>query len=497
MSNRNRLILLFALLLTLSSMTACGKTTQEETTAPAEETQTQQIETEEEVDSLARRASVEDGLPTIDFEGAQFATLSCDENIYDTSMYGEEIGSPLHDAVYLRDRTVEERFNIKFQHNQVHYSQHVGMLEKSVLAGTDEFQLYMGQAIVTANLALKDYYLNWKDVPHIQYDKPWYNQATNDAMTLNGKNFVMLGATDISAVGYAYCMYMNLDEATNIGIPDIYDTVNAGDWTYDVLLEYTEAYARDTDGNGIMEDGDFYSYATRPGDIPTFMWAFEADILTVSDDGVVDILFGDEKTVAVAERVSKLYKDNPNVSTTGSQVEYDGGYVFNGGAKFVEDQALIASGFVKDSISPSFLEYEANYAIIPYPKFDAEQAEYHTISDGSHGVLCAPVTVQNVELVGVITEACNVEAWKQIEPVYYDTALKFRGVRDEGSIAMLDLILNSRIQDFAYMHGTIGYGLSGLSSIVTGSRDTASYVASTINSATKDYQKLVDHYFDK
>lgn len=113
MSNRNRLILVLALLLTISSMTACGTTTSDETTVQTDETQTQQIETEEEADSLTRRATVADGLPAIDFEGAQFATLSCNENIYDTSMYGEEIGSPLHDAVYLRDRTVEERFNIR------------------------------------------------------------------------------------------------------------------------------------------------------------------------------------------------------------------------------------------------------------------------------------------------------------------------------------------------------------------------------------------------
>lgn len=493
MSYKNRIIVILAFLLV---MTGCGSGNTEETIV-APDTETDTAETVVEEDSLSRRASVLDDLPEVDFEGATFSTLTCNENIYDTSMYGEEIGSPLHDAVYLRDRTVEERFNIVFQHNQVHYSEHVGMLEKSVLAGTDEFQLYMGQAIVSANLALKDYYLNWKDVPYIQSEKPWYNQATNEAMTLNGKNYVMLGATDISAVGYAYCMYMNLDEAENVGIQNIYDTVNAGDWTYDLLLEYTEKYARDTNGDGIMEDGDFYGYATRLGDIPTFMWAFEADILSVSEDGTLNILFGDEKTVAVAERVSALYKNNTNVSTSGSQVEYDGGYVFNGGAKFVQDQALIASGFVKDSISPSFLEYEANYAIIPYPKYDAEQAAYHTISDGSHGVLCAPVTVQNTEMVGVITEACNAEAWKQIEPVYYDTALKFRGVRDEGSVAMLDLILDSRIQDLSYMHGTTGYGLSGLSNIVTGSKDTASYVASTITSATKEYQKLVDYYFDR
>ena len=136
------------------------------------------------------------------------------------------------------------------------------------------------------------------------------------------------------------------------------------------------------------------------------------------------------------------------------------------------------------------------YAIIPYPKFDENQKDYHTISDGSYGVLCAPVTVQNTEMLGTIAEACNAEAWKIIEPAYYDLALKTRGVRDEQSIAMLDMILNSRIMDFAYLHdGFAGYGLSGLQTVVSTKQPVGSYVAKTVKGVERHYQKVLDFYF--
>lgn len=36
--------------------------------------------------------------------------------------------------------------------------------------------------------------------------------------------------------------------------------------------------------------------------------------------------------------------------------------------------------------------------------------------------------------------------------MYYDVALKVKGARDEGSIEMLDMIVNSRIFDMGYVY---------------------------------------------
>jgi hypothetical protein len=100
-------------------------------------------------------------------------------------------------------------------------------------------------------------------------------------------------------------------------------------------------------------------------------------------------------------------------------------------------------------------------------------------------------------MLGTIVEACNAGAWKTIEPAYYDTALKFRGARDEESVAILDLLLNSRILDFAYLHdGFQGYGLSGLQTIVNTNAEAASYVAKTSKSVERYYQSVIDYYFD-
>ncbi len=495
---------ILALFLLAALLVSCGTSPTEDTPdAPASDVSgTADVPAEEEteaepVDSLLARQQVDDELGSKNYNGATFTTLSCNENIYDTSYYGEMTGNAIHDAVYARDCEVEERFNIKFDHRMVMWNEHANMFTNSVLSGLDEYQLYLGQAISASSMVPNDYFLNWKDIPVINYEKPWYSKASNDALTINGKNYLLLGSMSISCLGYTYCMFMNLAQANNLNLPNIYETVNSGKWTYDTLYDYASTCYTDSNGDGTMTDGDFYAYATRSGDIPTFMWAFEADIVNINDDGTFEIKFGDERTASVAERISALVKSNVGTSMNDNGEAYTGGILMNGGMQFTRELALIATGFVKDAVSPNYLEMESPYAIIPYPKFDESQQEYHTMADGSFGVHCAPVTVQDTEMLGTIVEACNAGAWKNIEPTYYDTALKFRGARDEESVAMLDLILNSRILDFAYLHdGFQGYGLSGLQTIVNTNAEAASYVASTIKSVETYYQSVINYYFD-
>ena len=292
----------------IATASSCGGTKETESaTTVAETSGTSQTDGE---DSLEARQLVKDNLPDLDYFGASFFTLSCDENIYDTAFYEEETGNAIHDAVYKRDKTVEETLNIKFKHNQVNYADHESIITNSVLAGDDEYQLYLGQAIKASNLALKGSFLNWHDVNYIDFDQPWYNQKSNNELTINGRCYLLLGSMSISSLGYSYCMFYNKDRALDFNIPDIYDTVNKGQWTYEKLYGYTLSVYNDVNGNSIRDEDDFYGFATRPGDLPTFMWAFDQKIVTVEDDGSVNVTFSSEKTADIVEKMRKLYKEN-------------------------------------------------------------------------------------------------------------------------------------------------------------------------------------------
>jgi hypothetical protein len=299
----------------------------------------------------------------------------------------------------------------------------------------------------------------------------------------------------ISSLGYTYCMFYNKDSAAGYNIPDIYESVNNGEWTYDKLCEYASSVYTDVNGNSTADEGDYYGLATRPGDLPTYMWAFDQKIVTVADDGSLNITFNSEKTSDIVEKLKKLYKENIGTSDTADSLEYTGGFLFNGGMMFIKDEALFATGFIKDAISPGFLGFESDYGIIPYPKYDEAQVNYYTISDGSFGIMMVPVTVSDTGMTGAVTELCCSLAWKNVEPEYYDIALKYRGARDVESIDMLDLIVNSRILDFAYLYDNgNGYAFA-LTALVENNADFSSYVASKEKAVQKFYERVVDYYF--
>lgn len=71
-------------------------------------------EATETTDALENRKLVSDDLPVKDFEGAEFRISATDK--YDYEMDVESItGDVCDDAVYERNRLIEERFNIKIR----------------------------------------------------------------------------------------------------------------------------------------------------------------------------------------------------------------------------------------------------------------------------------------------------------------------------------------------------------------------------------------------
>ena len=141
---------------------------------------------------------------------------------------------------------------------------------------------------------------------------------------------------------------------------------------------------------------------------------------------------------------------------------------------FEPKRALFADGVFNNAVT-TLRDVEFDYGIIPYPKWDTQQEAYYTSVDGGHEGLAAVRSISDPEFVGTIIEALCAESWKKTVPAYYDVALKYKGARDYESIAMIDMIMDSRIFDFGYVYG--GWGpVFWIQSLLTAkNKDIASY----------------------
>lgn len=86
---------------------------------------------------------------------------------------------------------------------------------------------------------------------------------------------------------------------------------------------------------------------------------------------------------------------------------------------------------------------ETDFGIIPYPKYDENQSEYHSRAR-YYFPSVVPATCQDTDFVGYMLETLNYESYKTVIPAYYETALKTKYSRDAESSGKLDLIFASR-----------------------------------------------------
>ena len=88
--------------------------------------------------------------------------------------------------------------------------------------------------------------------------------------------------------------------------------------------------------------------------------------------------------------------------------------------------------------------------LLPAPKYDASQDSYSCYADGwCVNVVSVPVTNANADDAGLILEAMAADSLNNLTPAYFDVVLTDKYARDEQSVRMLDLILDSTVMDNA------------------------------------------------
>ena len=91
---------------------------------------------------------------------------------------------------------------------------------------------------------------------------------------------------------------------------------------------------------------------------------------------------------------------------------------------------------------------DADFGIIPHPKFDETQKNC-IVSPHSYGntLLTVPVTTRDPDRTGFILEAFSAKSAEIVTPAFYDKTLIGKSTRDDESAEMLELIFSSKKYD--------------------------------------------------
>jgi len=396
--------------------------------------------------------SIYDTLPTdLDYNGAD-VTLHVGvftEHLADPFRdfcVEEPCGDVVDDAVYERNKAVEEALNVKLNWTNIDYDysqrqKQINYVTAGMMAGDDSFDAVFDILHILPTYITYGGLVDMSDTMYINFENPWWAEKYNDVAVVNGKQFFATGDIVLGIYQGPYCMFFNTALAESMGADDPYTHVNSGTWTIDTLGRMVSSAYSDINGSSDRDDNDRYGLTINSGnDIMGFMESLDMRIIELNDDFTSgEYLFGSEHNVDAFDAVYRLMYENPGVNYIPVQVT-PGEHIFLNGNVLFNTGWLSHTDFYRDT--------EFDYGIIPYPKFDESQEEYYTrLSTACHGVAIS-VSCADPDMVSAVLEFMAAEGYRDLRPAYLDTALKEKYSRDETSKAMIDLIIDGVTVDF-------------------------------------------------
>ena len=140
-------------------------------------------------------------------------------------------------------------------------------------------------------------------------------------------------------------------------------------------------------------------------------------------------------------------------------------------------------------------DLDMDFGLLPYPKFDENQRGYYNVPNGFHNAFAVPITTvpEDYGFVGAVIESLNAETYKTVVPAYYDIALKVKGLRDEASVEIMDILRKSRIVDFGVVYdGWTGFAFTLQDLMQQKSSDFASFYERREQGAREYFEKIID-----
>ena len=163
---------------------------------------------------------------------------------------------------------------------------------------------------------------------------------------------------------------------------------------------------------------------------------------------------------------------------------------------FAADRSVIYADVVE--LANGFRDYDTEFGIVPYPKYDEDQKEYISPMNAyASTTITIPVSVTDTDRISRIIEDMAAESAKIVRPAYYDVTLQVKLTRDERSAEMLDLIFSNRVFDLGWLINPANIKTSGIiEPMLKKNNDFASVYAKLTKSAEASIEKVIESLTD-
>lgn len=471
------------LLVSMLPLNACGKTQTDVTDNTPTDNTTKPEETTSEFEP--------DSLPSdLNFGSKTVNILWWEEN---KEFVEEQTGDVVDDALYNRDRKVEERLNIKLNNIPKSYTwdsrnEYLGAIRNSVMAGDDSYDIVSGQYATMPSLIADGIFKNLMTLDYLDFSKPWWVNDLIEETAIDGKLYLVTGNITKQSIGTVCCMFGNQRLFNDYKLENPVDLVNSGKWTIDKVKELATGVYQDLNNNGTADTDDRHGVVIyNANGITAFQQSFGLKVTTMNKDGIPELSMNNERTVDAITKLREYIK-NSEEFYLGSDTTLEDNY-----AIFSDGRALLTTGFFKQA-GETYNNMTDDFYILPYPKYDESQERYQTRLGEANTLFGITASCNEPDMAAAVMEAMSSEGYRTVAPAYYEVALKVKYSRNDESAQMFDLIRSSVVFDFGALYGTTnGIAFTSIKNFIAyGSDEWASYYASNEEKAKAGIEAFVE-----
>ncbi len=430
----------------INDLSSDGETEISHTEAPddtAYESDDKYVKHEDDGSVKAEAESYLAELPERDYGGAVFFITTPGAEY----IAPDDTSDAVSKLAYERNREVEELLGISIVTSVRSTDTMLEELKQAEASGSYYTDLLMVPVYMIGQYKIDDVLLNMRTIPFFDIDKPYFSKSSSDMTSGGYSTFGVAGYASISPSSFS-AVYMNKTVLTEAGIDvdEIYRNAADGNWTWDTLLSYTAA-VRTLNGTKQPTDAGFDGYYT----LTAQNTAGRLADLIFKSSGNDFIITGRRKVPSIGYTVTSSKKT--------VQTIYD---IYNDSCAITSETASAVTPF-SEGRSAFLVDYlyvmeqlansEADWGILPLPKGD-ESDEYRTLISNTELVFAIPKSHTNTEYAGITLSALNAASYGYIYDEYVNYSM-MNYLRDNESIEMLDIILDTASFDFALAFGNV------------------------------------------
>ncbi len=440
-----------------------------------------------------------------DFGEYDFTMLNLDVQ-YDSFIrfdFEESSSDQLEEAVYRRNRYVEDQLNITLHEAiiprgaewQTGQAAVCEALQNQVMADDDDYDAAFLPLMYKRDIISTEYLIDLATVPEMHVFEEYWDKGINEQLTIKNKILFASGPLNMMTFDTAWICLFNERLMDDLKLDYPYDLVREGKWTVDKFGEYTAAGANLNGAETFQfnPDGDttygIVAHTSTPGAMFSSMGISG---YSKNSDGEIVLDFSDERYFTALEKLADYMSIvNGNAYFNNGDINSTNGYI----SSFNAGRGLFLGAQLKDT-SP-LRAMEDSFGILPYPKYDEAQENHITVIGTGSEFLAIPTTQDDVSRTGFILDALTYESWEDVLPIFYNVTLSQKDLRNDNSLDMLEVIWESRTINANGVFG-IPTPTSKLGELISGGTGitTASSIIATVETSAQTTLETFLENFD-